>query len=300
MASEELHRLWDSFSLTDDDGPVSQVSREAQAERAITVSLFLVGKVRGPWHFDNNLLAFEKPIGAGLIASLSFNKVELWVQIHKISLICMNMNFAKLLADGRWRSDRAEVWKHRVGLEAAEDRDNCIFDKNKGDNMGSLDIADQRKIQDKAKKVTRANEQRKLSGVGNVREEGGMRESVEQRSSVNAGPQVTCDSDLMKNDISKGKGVAVEAGGNLGEVVEIPLESKECWGKFMRVKVAIDISKPLKRGNRVWIDEFREMVMAPVRYERLPDFFYACGMIRPVHMDCTNEEAKKRLWEACL
>ncbi|TXG60503.1 hypothetical protein EZV62_015076 [Acer yangbiense] len=33
----------------------------------------------------------------------------------------------------------------------------------------------------------------------------------------------------------------------IGEVVEIPSESRECWGKFMRVKVRIDIAKPLKR-----------------------------------------------------
>ncbi|TXG62009.1 hypothetical protein EZV62_013372 [Acer yangbiense] len=33
----------------------------------------------------------------------------------------------------------------------------------------------------------------------------------------------------------------------IGEVIEIPSESRDCWGKFLRVKVLIDISRPLKR-----------------------------------------------------
>ncbi|TXG60126.1 hypothetical protein EZV62_014699 [Acer yangbiense] len=42
----------------------------------------------------------------------------------------------------------------------------------------------------------------------------------------------------------------------LGEVVEPPTESRECWGKFMRVKVRIDISKALKRWlKRNWVKQ---------------------------------------------
>ncbi|TXG57821.1 hypothetical protein EZV62_015650 [Acer yangbiense] len=38
-------------------------------------------------------------------------------------------------------------------------------------------------------------------------------------------------------------------------VIEIPMESKECWGKFLRVKVLIDILKPLKRWMGHGINE---------------------------------------------
>ncbi|KAL5814649.1 hypothetical protein ACOSQ4_025290 [Xanthoceras sorbifolium] len=78
----------------------------------------------------------------------------------------------------------------------------------------------------------------------------------------------------------------------LGEVIEIPLEAKEYWGKFLRVKVAMNISKPLKRGVRVWIEEFGVMVVALVRYERLPDFCFACGYVGHSFRDCSNSEAK--------
>ncbi|KAL5848934.1 hypothetical protein ACOSQ3_006996 [Xanthoceras sorbifolium] len=65
----------------------------------------------------------------------------------------------------------------------------------------------------------------------------------------------------------------------VGEIVECPVESRECWGKFMRLKVRVDISKPLVRGIRVWLEEFETIVIALLRYERLPEFCYVCGMV---------------------
>ncbi|KAL5849009.1 hypothetical protein ACOSQ4_007022 [Xanthoceras sorbifolium] len=81
--------------------------------------------------------------------------------------------------------------------------------------------------------------------------------------------------------------------GVLGEVIEIPLESKECWGKFLRVKVSIDISKLLKRGIRLWLEEFGLLIVAPMRYECLPDYCFACGLIDHAFRECTDIEAKK-------
>ncbi|TXG52986.1 hypothetical protein EZV62_022155 [Acer yangbiense] len=63
----------------------------------------------------------------------------------------------------------------------------------------------------------------------------------------------------------------------IGKVIEIPMESRECWGKFLRVKVLIDISKPLKRWLRLKLDRSENIVVVELRYERLPDFCYACG-----------------------
>ena len=54
----------------------------------------------------------------------------------------------------------------------------------------------------------------------------------------------------------------------------------EFCGKFMRIRVTIDITQPLWRWvildedgtrlNNVWI---------PLKYVRLPDFCYGCGMV---------------------
>ncbi|TXG56754.1 hypothetical protein EZV62_018067 [Acer yangbiense] len=83
----------------------------------------------------------------------------------------------------------------------------------------------------------------------------------------------------------------------LGEVVEIPSESRECWGKFMRVKVRLDISKPLKRWLRLKLGKSEEVTMVGLKYERLPEFYFACGRIGHGIMECTDEEARKMALE---
>ncbi|TXG69631.1 hypothetical protein EZV62_004566 [Acer yangbiense] len=69
---------------------------------------------------------------------------------------------------------------------------------------------------------------------------------------------------------------------------------KECWGKFIRVKVQIDISKPLKRWLSLKMGKSDEIVVVGLKYERLSNFCYACGRIGHVIKECTDEEAKKR------
>ncbi|TXG57113.1 hypothetical protein EZV62_018426 [Acer yangbiense] len=79
----------------------------------------------------------------------------------------------------------------------------------------------------------------------------------------------------------------------IGEVVEIPLESRECWGKFMRVKVRIDILKPLKRWLRLKLGKCDEITTVGLKYERLPEFCYACGKIGHGIKECFDEEARQ-------
>ncbi|TXG51459.1 hypothetical protein EZV62_023983 [Acer yangbiense] len=77
-----------------------------------------------------------------------------------------------------------------------------------------------------------------------------------------------------------------------GCVIDIPTESKDCWGKFMKVKVQIDISKPLKRWLRLKLDKSNNIVMVSLKYERLPKFCYVCGRIGHASKNCSDEEAK--------
>ncbi|KAK3193077.1 hypothetical protein Dsin_024387 [Dipteronia sinensis] len=54
---------------------------------------------RGPWYFDNSLIVLEKPMGVGDISLLGFTKVELWVHIHDIPIMCMNRGTSKWMAE---------------------------------------------------------------------------------------------------------------------------------------------------------------------------------------------------------
>ncbi|KAK3199877.1 hypothetical protein Dsin_023292 [Dipteronia sinensis] len=75
-------------------------------------------------------------------------------------------------------------------------------------------------------------------------------------------------------------------------VLDILADSKECWGKFMKVKVQIDITKPLKRWLRLKLDKSNKVVVVGPKYERLPELCYACGRIGHCLKECSDEKAK--------
>lgn len=54
-------------------------------------------------------------------------------------------------------------------------------------------------------------------------------------------------------------------------------------GRFLRIKVRLDVRKPLMRGVTVFVGELEKPVWCPVKYEFLPDSCYTCGQI--IHAD---------------
>ncbi|KAK3212425.1 hypothetical protein Dsin_017131 [Dipteronia sinensis] len=44
----------------------------------------------GPWNFDKAIVALEELPIDGDISNLGFNKVEFWIQVHKIPPLCMS------------------------------------------------------------------------------------------------------------------------------------------------------------------------------------------------------------------
>ncbi|KAL8497271.1 hypothetical protein ACS0TY_020817 [Phlomoides rotata] len=73
--------------------------------------------------------------------------------------------------------------------------------------------------------------------------------------------------------------------GKIGEVLEVDLGTMEGIARSVRIKMKVDLRKPLKIGimlemgtaKRVWID---------FKYERLPSFCYLCGLLGHMRHEC--------------
>ena len=78
---------------------------------------------------------------------------------------------------------------------------------------------------------------------------------------------------------------AIEIGETLGQVSMIENAKEMVGGTFLRVRVEVDISKPLCRGRKVGISEEAEIWVA-FKYEKLPNFCYWCGMVSHADKDC--------------
>ncbi|XWS39417.1 hypothetical protein CRYUN_Cryun18bG0052800 [Craigia yunnanensis] len=75
-------------------------------------------------------------------------------------------------------------------------------------------------------------------------------------------------------------------GESIGDVEEINADEEQmAWGRYLRVRVAINISKPLKRGSTIAV-EGKGNTLAIFKYEKLPDFCYVCGCLDYQELKC--------------
>lgn len=86
---------------------------------------------------------------------------------------------------------------------------------------------------------------------------------------------------MNRLDISMG----IQIGKTTGIVSPHGREAKMIAGDFLRVRVEVDVSKPLCRGRKVILDD-EEEVWVSFRYEKLPNFCYWCGMFCHDDKDC--------------
>ncbi|KAK7850647.1 uncharacterized protein CFP56_044066 [Quercus suber] len=89
---------------------------------------------------------------------------------------------------------------------------------------------------------------------------------------------------LPLKSITRETGRAI--GAKLEEVLDVDVaESRVHWGKFLRVRVQIDVTKKIVRGKRIVI-EGGEQRWITFKYERLPNFCYHCGLLSHGLKDC--------------
>lgn len=75
----------------------------------------------------------------------------------------------------------------------------------------------------------------------------------------------------------RSEAMARKMGGNFGTFEEIDLREAHCNGRFMHIKVFVDLKQLLKRGTVV---RFKEKTLrVHFKYERLPTFYFICGLL---------------------
>ena len=75
-------------------------------------------------------------------------------------------------------------------------------------------------------------------------------------------------------------------GRKIGSVIQVAdTEDDGAGGEFLRVRVAVDITKPLPRCCKLWA-EGNHVGWVGIRYERLPNFCYWCGRVSYGERDC--------------
>lgn len=83
------------------------------------------------------------------------------------------------------------------------------------------------------------------------------------------------------------------AGEEVGEVLEVDVaENGMAIGRVLRIKIKMDIKKPIMRGITVCVGESREGRWCPLTYEHLPDFCYVCGIIGHTDHSCEIKVGK--------
>ncbi|MBA0788525.1 hypothetical protein Gotri_027574 [Gossypium trilobum] len=89
--------------------------------------------------------------------------------------------------------------------------------------------------------------------------------------------------------------MALNIGNAIGELMAIDWKDQDGgWTAFMRLKVKINILKPLKRVVRL-VDKEGMETIGVIKYERLPDLCYACGLIGHSFRTCESNKEEEEV-----
>ncbi|XVF71647.1 hypothetical protein PTKIN_Ptkin12aG0056100 [Pterospermum kingtungense] len=63
---------------------------------------------------------------------------------------------------------------------------------------------------------------------------------------------------------------------------------KSGWASFLRLRVEMDVTKPLQRGVKLLQGPERKEIWGRLSYERLSSFYYVCGLLRHTKKECAT------------
>ncbi|XP_042962494.1 uncharacterized protein LOC122296766 [Carya illinoinensis] len=80
--------------------------------------------------------------------------------------------------------------------------------------------------------------------------------------------------------------VGQQIGNSIGKCLEVQADTRGiCWGEFIRMKVELDITKPIQRGLFLTIEGKKSWIV--LKYERLPNLCFRCGCIKHNAKGCS-------------
>ncbi|XP_050207689.1 uncharacterized protein LOC126657103 [Mercurialis annua] len=94
----------------------------------------------------------------------------------------------------------------------------------------------------------------------------------------------------------RGKGAITKIGSKIGAVIDWKEDDGGRWGRYGRVRVMLDVSKPIIRGTKI-ANSLGELSWVSFKYERIHNYCYWCGMldhlvaeceIKPEHMEVSD------------
>lgn len=84
------------------------------------------------------------------------------------------------------------------------------------------------------------------------------------------------------------KGIGRKIGESVGTVEAVDTEANGMgWGEFLRVKIRIDLHKPLPRGRKINVEG--KQLWIYFQYEKLPKFCFQCGLISHGKTGCMKK-----------
>lgn len=80
--------------------------------------------------------------------------------------------------------------------------------------------------------------------------------------------------------------VGKQLGNFFGEFLQYDEKNNAAiWREFMRIKIRIDVRKPLKRKKKITRRDKTEFIVT-CKYERLREFYFSCGLVSHTERFC--------------